>query len=367
MVESGFRPHRSIPPHHADGVWSEDVYAFLRSVKDRNGDGQKIVASIKALSNLKVMVIGDTIIDEYAYCEPLGQSLKNPLVVHRYLGEERFAGGVIAVANQFARFCGEVHVVTVLGADDTYDDYIRSSLASNITAQIFKRDDAPTVVKRRYVYSDADHKVFEVCQIDDRDVASGLESEISTHISNTGGAYDFIAVCDYGHGTLTENIVSAARGTTKFLAVNAQTNSANLGYNLITKKYTGLDFACVDEAEARLALQDKYAPLETLGAELHGRLDARTLIVTCGRNGSVGFDHTGAVITAPALATRVTDRVGAGDAFYAVSAPCAAVGMPLDLVSLIGNATGALAVQIVGNRQPVMADDLFAFISSALG
>ena len=80
----------------------------------------------------------------------------------------------------------------------------------------------------------------------------------------------------------------------------------------------------------------------------------------------MGFDQTGVAVSTPALATRVIDRVGAGDAFYAVSAPCAAGGMSLDLISFIGNATGALAVQIVGNRQPVVADDLFAFISSAL-
>ena len=62
----------------------------------------------------------------------------------------------------------------------------------------------------------------------------------------------------------------------------------------------------------------------------------------------------------------VVDTIGAGDAFFAFSAPCFAHGMPLDLVSFIGNAVGALAVQIMGNKKPVEKYELFQFIQSIL-
>jgi sugar/nucleoside kinase (ribokinase family) len=60
------------------------------------------------------------------------------------------------------------------------------------------------------------------------------------------------------------------------------------------------------------------------------------------------------------------DTIGAGDAFFAFTAPCFAVGMPLDLVSFIGNAVGALAVQIVGNKKSVEKYEALEFIHNLL-
>jgi len=63
---------------------------------------------------------------------------------------------------------------------------------------------------------------------------------------------------------------------------------------------------------------------------------------------------------------KVVDRVGAGDAYLSVTAPCAARGLPTDLVAFVGNAAGALAVAIVGNKSPVERVPLFKFITALL-
>ena len=62
--------------------------------------------------------------------------------------------------------------------------------------------------------------------------------------------------------------------------------------------------------------------------------------------------------------TRVIDTIGADDAFFAFTAPCFAHGLPLDLVSFLGNAVGALAVQIVCNKRPVEKNELLKFINT---
>jgi len=49
-----------------------------------------------------------------------------------------------------------------------------------------------------------------------------------------------------------------------------------------------------------------------------------------------------------------------------VTAPCAAAGYPPEMVGFIGNAVGALAVRIVGNRTPVEPVPLFKFITALL-
>jgi sugar/nucleoside kinase (ribokinase family) len=60
------------------------------------------------------------------------------------------------------------------------------------------------------------------------------------------------------------------------------------------------------------------------------------------------------------------DTIGAGDAFFSFTAPCFAQGLPLDMISFIGNAVGALAVQIIGNKKPVEKYELFEFINTIL-
>ena len=64
-----------------------------------------------------------------------------------------------------------------------------------------------------------------------------------------------------------------------------------------------------------------------------------------------------------AFSLKVVDRVGAGDAFFAVTSPCVYREYDEDLIGLVGNCVGALAVETVGNRQPVDPTALYKFIS----
>ena len=66
---------------------------------------------------------------------------------------------------------------------------------------------------------------------------------------------------DFGHGLLSNEIINEISKSKKFLAINAQTNSANRGYNLITK-YKNADYICIDEPEFRLAMHDKNTSLK---------------------------------------------------------------------------------------------------------
>jgi sugar/nucleoside kinase (ribokinase family) len=85
-----------------------------------------------------------------------------------------------------------------------------------------------------------------------------------------------------------------------------------------------------------------------------------------GGDGSLCINSKNEINRTPAFATKVVDIIGAGDAFFAITAPCFAMGMPMDLVSFIGNVVGALAVQIVGNKRSVESYEIKEFIHSIL-
>ena len=180
------------------------------------------------------------------------------------------------------------------------------------------------------------------------------------------GSADVVVVTDFGHGMITDPTVDILIRDSRFLAVNAQTNSANQGFNPVTK-YRKADFVCIDEPELRIACRDKHGdPVRLLSRKLVELVDCPNIIVTRGRNGCYVMERGSRVVGIPALTRDVVDTLGAGDAFFSVCAPLVAAGGRMDDVGLIGNAAGALKVNIMGHRRPVERVELLNYIKTLL-
>lgn len=344
-------------------VFPEDVRMYLNRLKTKYS-ADDVIRRLDELKKMRVMVIGETIVDEYHYVRPLGKSSKDSLVATGFVNGESFAGGVLAAANHVAGFCGEVEVVTCLGRQDDKESLIRGKLKPNVKASFFHRDDAPTIVKRRYVDHNFLTKLFEVYFFNDAALPESVENQLVGHLGSALSNFDAVIVTDYGHGFFSPRVIETLNRSGKFLAVNTQTNAGNWGFNFITK-YPRADYVCVDEPETRLATARKHEPIESLASEIAERLRAGRVMVTRGHNGSLGYE-TGTFHSAPSLSGKVVDRTGAGDAFLAVTAPCVAAGMPMDMVAFVGNAVGSIAVSIVGNRSSVESLPLCKYIRTLL-
>ncbi len=317
-----------------------------------------ILALIDSVKDYRVLLVGDAIIDEYQYVLPMGKPPKESIIAARYQDTETFAGGVFAAANHLASFVKEVDVVTCLGADDSNEDFIRGRLATNVELTSLLRRGAPTTVKRRFVDPSSMRKLFEVYEMDDEPLSEAVRCHLEMIVGAEVDGYDLVVVTDFGHGLIGPRIIKMLGDGCKRLAVNTQSNSANLGYNLITR-YPWATYACLDEPEARLARHDRSSPI----TEIMRSLPYPFAIVTRGQHGCVTWDGD-TTHTLPALAKNVTDTVGAGDAFFAITAPLVAAGGPMHHVGFIGNVTGAIKVGIVGNRTAV---DKAALVKSITG
>jgi len=345
-------------------VYPEEVEGFLEEFR-RNHSPEDIITRLKDLRKLKVLVIGDAIIDEYHYCAVMGKAPKANIITTKYVGEEAFAGGALAAANHVAGFCKDVHLVTCLGTQDSREDFIRAHLKTNIQAKFFYREDTPTVLKRRFVDPAFLSKMFEVCFLDDRDLPEPLAQEACRYLERNIQDYDLVMVADFGHGFIELNIVDVLCEKARFLAINAQTNSANTGFNLITK-YPRADYICIDEPEIRLATHDKYGNLKDLIVRVAKQLECKRIAVTRGHLGSVTFTPEESFFEIPVFSKQVIDTMGAGDAYLSITSPCVAAGNPMQVVGFIGNAVGALAVLIIGNKSSVEPTPLFKFITALL-
>lgn len=315
--------------------------------------------------SLRIGVIGDAIIDQYHYCSPLGKSAKENIVANKYISDEDFAGGVLATANHAAQICDSISLITALGADNSFEEFIASKLDPRVKMRHTLREGSVTTVKRRYVNSIDQKKLFEICYLDDTPLGTDEERAVLDLLADELHAYDLIIINDFGHGLLTKRLRNLLASQGKKVALNVQTNSANIGFNLVTN-YPQADFVCIDEHELRLATRDKFSDFPALLKRLYQTLGSELVISTRGPQGSLALSAGKDFYETPAFAKYGVDKVGAGDAFFAYAAPCFAAGMPPDLIGFVGNVVGALKLQIVGNKEPVRKTDTLKFMERLL-
>jgi bifunctional ADP-heptose synthase (sugar kinase/adenylyltransferase) len=252
-----------------------------------------------------------------------------------------------------------------LGTSESRESFVRSHLAKHIKQTFFRLPGARTIVKRRFVDPNFLNKMFEVAYLDDRNIPEKLEKEIVAFLQRELPRYDIVIVADYGHGLITPKIVDTICKKSKFLCVNTQTNSANIGFNVITK-YPRADYVCIDEPELRLSERDKYGPIEALVQRTMKHMKPKAMVVTRGHRGALAFSKATGYLSIPVFSSTVVDRTGAGDAFLCLSALCIGAGLPVNLAAFVGNAAGALKVGTVCNRNPVEPVGLYKFITSLL-
>jgi len=328
----------------------------VRQHLDTMREGEKsaeINRLIDKLAESRVLVVGETIIDEYHYVFPMDKAAKENIIATRYQDGESFAGGVIATANNAASLCREVEVITVVGERDSHIEVIRQALAPNVRLHTIVRPSAPTIRKRRYIDQTLLRKLFEVDFIDDTPVPLEVAEKLDALIRERAPGFDVVIANDFGHGMIGASTIATLTEAAPFLAVNTQSNSSNLGFNLVTK-YSRADLVVVDSIEARLATKQKHLDLtEIINNYLPQMVDCPRFVITQGRHGCVTYERGGLVHSIPAFAASVVDTMGAGDAFLAVAAPLAAAGASADLIGFIGNVVGAQKVNIVGHRKSV--------------
>ncbi len=339
-----------------------------RHLSGMRGDGglAETLALIERIRDYHVVLVGDAIIDEYQYVIPMGKPPKESVIAGRYQDSEIFAGGVFAAANHVASFCKKVDVITCLGARDSHEELVRSSLRPNVDLHVLRRPGAPTTFKRRFVDPTSMRKLFELYMMDDSPLPDEMQHELDRLISALAPAANVVIATDFGHGLIGNSAVQTLAEYARFLAVNAQSNSANMGYNLVTR-YPRADYICIDAPEARLAIGDRISPIGEVAHKIvEDHVDCPNIIITHGKNGCVTHRRGGDTHTIPAFARNVVDTVGAGDAFLSVTAPLVAAGGRIDRVGFIGNVVGALKVEIVGHRRPVDKPALVKGITALL-
>ena len=329
----------------------DEMHEYLTLFRQRY-DQKEINNIIDQFEGLTVLVIGDTILDEYQYCEAIGKSSKDPVLALKYQSHDLFAGGVLAVANHVANFVKNVHLITVLGEKDDYETFIRSQLQGNINPYFIKQDNAPTLIKRRFIEGYSLNKLFEVYVMDNSGLTPEKDQQLCRYLADRMSEYDLIIAADFGHGAISPEVVTTLASDAPFLAINTQANAGNRGFHTVAR-YPRADYVCIAEHEIRLEKRALNGDLRPMMKDIAKRLASTCMVVTRGRKGALVWNERGEFIEVPSFAYNIVDRVGAGDAFFAVTSLAAAKDVPAEILGFIGNVVGSLAVEIVGNKKSI--------------
>lgn len=322
-----------------------------------------VAGYLQRAADLKVLVIGESIIDEYNYCETLGKSGKEPILAVKQLSTERFAGGALAVANHLAGFTDHVGLVSMLGKADTCEDFVREKLSPKVAASFLYMTGAPTIIKRRFIESYPFQKMFEVYRMGEDQEAAANSARLLSLLRDTLPRYDLVVVSDYGHGLVDEAAIDLICREAKSLAVHTQANAGNFGFNTVSK-YPRADFICVSEKEIRLEARQRQKDLYRIVEQTAHKLGASRALITRGQQGVLCWGRDEGFTIVPALAGHFNDRLSAGDAVLAVSSLCLPEQAPAELMGLVCNAVGAMAVETVGNRTSIERTPLLRFLGS---
>ena len=333
-------------------IYSENQKLFIKNFLNKKVS-KNFENDIDKLKKLKVLILGEAIIDQYVFCEALGKSGKEPVLVLREHSMEQYAGGAVAIARHLSDFCGKVTLMTMIGEQKKYKDYIEKTLQDNVDVRYVCKDGAPTIVKRRYVDYLSKSKNLGVYSINDAPLNDRNEKELNKYLDDLLPRYDMVIVSDYGHGFISKNVAKKISSYSNFVSLNAQINAANIGYHMMNN-YKGIDCVIINETELRHELRDRETDIDSLMIKLTKKLKSKFLVVTQGSSGAKLYSNDqGSFYECPAFASEVVDKIGSGDAMLALLSCALKVGLGSNLSLFLGSLAAAQSVESIGNSNPV--------------
>ena len=332
-------------------IHSQEQESFIRNLS-ANFSFDDIQSKLDDILDLKVLVIGETIIDQYVFCEALGKSGKEPVLALRDLETQNYLGGSLAIARHLSDFCKEVSVLSFLGERDSFKSFIEENIEENIHLNFLIKSNSPTILKRRFVDNIDQKKILGVYSINDDLITQDEEKQFIDSFDRLSKEHDLVIISDYGHGLITTKVAQHISKSKNFISLNAQINAANIGTHSI-RKYQDIDCLIINANELCHEMRQRDGELEALAKQLKELINSDFISVTKGKEGAFLLNGNKSSIDCPGFATEVVDKIGSGDALLALLSVCLYSKINGDLALFIASLAAAQSVETIGNSIPV--------------
>ena len=345
-------------------IFDNKLQKFL-STKNKSSLLNDCISALEGIKKLNVLMIGDAIIDQYDTVRPLNKPVKESILATRYIKSDLYLGGIFAAAKNLQQFNNNITVCTTIG-DDADIKKSLSSFSKQINTKIFVEKNKVTTRKKRFVENSYNRKISEIYYMEDNFLSDYHSKNIIQYLNKKLKNFDVVILIDYGHSFINNKIYNILINKAKFLAINCQTNSANLGFNLITK-YKRSDYVCIDEPELRLAVSNNIDEVEQiLKKNLIKKIKCKNITITRGKYGSCSLMNSKILHTPALISDKVIDTIGAGDVFLGITALLNSRKNNQLTTNVIGNIAAALKVDILGHSRSISHSDFYAILKHIL-
>jgi D-beta-D-heptose 7-phosphate kinase / D-beta-D-heptose 1-phosphate adenosyltransferase len=306
----------------------------------------ELVEILDRVHNVRVLVLGDVMLDRFIYGSVARVSPEAPIPVLEVSRSVDSAGGAANVARNVASIGGNVTLVGVAG-NDVWAADLRAQIATsaNIDAQLIVDFDRPTTVKTRYV-ADGQQMLRA-----DREMRSALSDDVQRRIlqqfADSLRHADVVVLSDYAKGVLSEHVtqaaITAARAAGKPVIVDPKAKDL--------RKYTGATVLTPNRSELQLACGFDCATDELVEGAARSFLDkgvCDAMVVTRGKDGMSVVSNGQPAVHLRTVARQVFDVSGAGDTAVAAMSLGLAAGANIVAASTLANWAAGIVVGKLG-------------------
>ncbi|MEJ0016648.1 MAG: PfkB family carbohydrate kinase [Acetobacteraceae bacterium] len=327
-----------------------------------------LTSVLERFDGLRVLVIGDVILDEYVSCDPLGMSQEDPTIVVTPIESKMFMGGAGIVAAHASGIGADVSFVTILG-DDERAGLARDMLTKlGIETHAFADPTRPTSLKQRFRAHGK--TLLRVNHLRQHALVAEAASRMVATIDDLLDGTDLLLFADFNYGCLPQSVVDAVVAAAGRRGVMMAADSQASSQISDISRYRGMKLITPTEREARLAMRDSDSGLVVLAEALQKKADAENVVVTLGSEGLLlhALEEGGyRTDRLPAFNTAPKDVVGAGDSFFTCASMALCTGVDIWRSAYLGSLAAACQVGRLGNV-PLSVGDLVAEIEApALG
>jgi cytidyltransferase-like protein len=344
-------------------IYSESLTNFLLNLKKKYTI-ENLNRYIEKIKNLKILIIGETIIDNYIFCDVIGKASKDPILVFEKKAENKIIGGAASIVLNCLSLCKNVTFLTKTGTKNKSNyNFIKKKL-KRVKLKEIKTSEMSINEKLRYVDRGSKRKLMGLYELD-KNKNSLIGHKNFKNIFKNFKNYDLVITLDYKHGLIDSKIAKKI-SLHKNNFINCQLNSSNNNDHNF-KNYANSNCMVINENELRNELRDSQGSLKKLISNFANSYNIKKVIITQGSRGAIFYQkNTKKFIEVPSFTNNVVDKVGAGDIILLIVALFAKVSKDYTLGLVIGSMFAAKAVENFGNENVVSNAELNKFVSTFL-
>ena len=301
---------------------------------------------VKRMPDRRVAVLGDVVLDEYLFGRSKRISREAPVAIVEHERSEYRLGGAANVAHNLAALGARVAGVALLGPDEAGERLVELAAAAGVDVSgLLLVPGYVTPHKTRILAGSLHTRRQQMLRVDRGGGEAGLAARrrLTARLREASADAEAIVVSDYGHGTVGQAQLTAARALAERLPVCGDSR-----YQV--SRFRGFTAVTPNAPEVERALQVRLgaeAAAGDAGERLRKQLRLPALLLTRGRQGMMLFTAAQAPVSLAAFGRdEVTDVTGAGDTVLATfSLALAAGGSPVEAACLANLAGGQVVLK----------------------